>query len=231
MLCSPSRDLPRHTGQPPKFCVRFPDFPGRALQSSDAVSAYTQLKLEDDPVAQNTGRPVVPFERHAHWAGLLWEQQSETVLTENGWTKVQNLGNVHSCTAKNGLMTRKQHCCKIKYTWDGRSVNASRRYIKQLLVCEKSHAEAIAWSHDMEGRASKCVERKCELANQKIKQPYKVSALGLDDHQFTNEGLETAGDLSNIGPQIVLNCLYLALIGRSDIFWSGNYLVARATTN
>ena len=104
------------------------------------------------------------------------------------------------------------------------------RYIKQLLVWEKSHAEAIAWSHDMEGHASKCVERNCELANQRIKQLYKVSALCLDDHQFKNEGLETVGDLSNIGPQIVLNCLYLALIRRSDIFWSVNYLVARATT-
>ena len=67
-------------------------------------------------------------------------------------------------------------------------------------------------------------------ANQKIKQFFKVSALCLDDHQFKNEGLETVGDLSNIGPQIDLNCLYLALIGRSDIFCSGNYL-ARATTH
>ena len=125
MLCSPSRDLPRHTGQPPKFCVTFPDFPGRAGQASDAVSAYTQLKLEDapkllglpesecqpsgfvyhDPVAQkmDVQDPVVPFERHTHWAGLVWEQQFEKVGIENGWTKVQNLGNVHSCTAKNGL--------------------------------------------------------------------------------------------------------------------------------
>ena len=104
------------------------------------------------------------------------------------------------------------------------------RFFKQLLGWEKSHADAIAWSCDVEGHASKCVDRKCELANQKIKQFFKVSALCLDDHQFKNEGLETVGDLSNIGPQIVLNCLYLALIGRSDIFCSGNYL-ARATTH
>ena len=31
-----------------------------------------------------------------------------------------------------------------------------------------------------------------------------------------NEGLETAGDLSNICPQIVLNCLFLAIIGRLE---------------
>ena len=44
------------------------------------------------------------------------------------------------------------------------------RFFKPLLGWEKSHADAIAWSHGMEGHASKCVERKCELANQKNQQ-------------------------------------------------------------
>ena len=30
---------------------------------------------------------------------------------------------------------------------------------KQLLGWEKSHADTVAWSYDMEGHAKKCVER------------------------------------------------------------------------
>ena len=55
------------------------------------------------PKIMDVQDPVVPFERHTHWAGLVWEQQFEKVWIENGWTEVQNLGNFHSCTAKNGL--------------------------------------------------------------------------------------------------------------------------------
>ena len=35
---------------------------------------------------------------------------------------------------------------------------------------EKLHAKAVAWSHDMEGHAQKCVERHSELANKKVEQ-------------------------------------------------------------
>ena len=35
---------------------------------------------------------------------------------------------------------------------------------------EKPHAKTVAWSHDMEGHARKCVERYCELANKKAEQ-------------------------------------------------------------
>ena len=148
--------------------MTFPDFPGRAGQASDAVSVYTQLKLEDapkllgcqpsgfvfhDPGAPNHGTIFkAQCERHTHWAGLLWEQ--------------------HNCLAG------------------------------------RSHADTIDWSHDMEGHANMSVERNCEVANQKIKQWYKVSTPCLDDHQFINEGLETVGDLSNIHPQIILNCFF-----------------------
>ena len=47
---------------------------------------------------------------------------------------------------------------------------------------EKPHAETVAWSYDMEGHAQKGVERYCELANKKVKQLYKISSPGLDDH-------------------------------------------------
>ena len=47
-----------------------------------------------------------------------------------------------------------------------------------------------AWSHDVEGHARKCVERYCELANEKTEQLYKVSHPCLDDHQIRKEELE-----------------------------------------
>ena len=37
----------------------------------------------------------------------------------------------------------------------------------------KLDAKTVAWSHDMEGHARKCVERYCELANKKVEQLYK----------------------------------------------------------
>ena len=43
---------------------------------------------------------------------------------------------------------------------------------------------------DVEGHARKCVERYCELANEKTEQQYKVSHPCLDDHQIRKEELE-----------------------------------------
>ena len=51
----------------------------------------------------------------------------------------------------------------------------------------------------------------------------------MDDHQFREEEIESVGELSTVCSQIVLNCLYLARIGRPDILWSVNKL-ARAVT-
>ena len=78
----------------------------------------------------------------------------------------------------------------------------------------KAHAKTGAWAYDVEGHAQKCVERYCELANKKLEQRYKVSSpFFLDDYQFKREELESAGELSQVFPQIVLKCLYLARIG------------------
>ena len=94
---------------------------------------------------------------------------------------------------------------------------------------EKPHAKTVAWSHDVEGRAQKCVERYCELANKETEQLYKLSTPCLDDHNFKKEELETVGEVSHVSSQIVLMCLYLARIGRLDTLWSVNK-VARAVT-
>ena len=70
-----------------------------------------------------------------------------------------------------------------------------------------------SWSYDMEGRAKKCVERYCELANRTTQQLYKVSTPCIDDHLFKEEEMKSVGELSHVCSQIVLKCLYLARIG------------------
>ena len=60
------------------------------------------------------------------------------------------------------------------------------------------HAQTVAWSYDMEGRAQKCVERCCELANKKVEQLFKVSQPCLDDHQFKKEELQSVRELPEV---------------------------------
>ena len=80
--------------------------------------------------------------------------------------------------------------------------------IKQVLGCEKSSAEVLAWSCDMEGHAKKCVARYCGLANCKFEQLCQVSAPTVDDRQFKKEEeLETVGELSKVGSHVVLKML------------------------
>ena len=94
--------------------ARLPDCDG---QAADAVSAYTQVKLEDAltrlkiPKSEcpdewirlprhkwpksraNIEDPVVHLERNEYghpWARLLWERQFEEVLLELRWEKVPN---------------------------------------------------------------------------------------------------------------------------------------------
>ena len=86
-----------------------------------------------------------------------------------------------------------------------------------------------SWSYDVEGHAKKCVERSCELANRTTQQLYKVSTPCIDDHHSKEEEWKSVGELSKVCSQIVLKCLYAALIGRPDILWSVNKL-ARAVT-
>ena len=92
--------------------------PGCDGQAADAVSAYTQVKMEDAhkllkiPKSEcpdiwirlprhkwpkswsSMEDPVVPLERNLYGhplAGLLWERQFEKVLLKHGWEKVPNL--------------------------------------------------------------------------------------------------------------------------------------------
>ena len=91
--------------------------PGCAGQAADAVSAYTQVKMEDAPKLLKIPKsdcpdiwirlprhkwpkswssmedPVVPLERNLYGhplAGLLWERQFENILLKHGWEKIPN---------------------------------------------------------------------------------------------------------------------------------------------
>ena len=95
--------------------------PGCDGQAADAVSAYTQVKMEDAhkllkiPKSEcpdiwirlprhkwpkswsSMEDPVVPLERNLYGhplAGLLWERQFEKILLKHGWEKVSNLGSL-----------------------------------------------------------------------------------------------------------------------------------------
>ena len=91
--------------------------PGCDGQAADAVSAYTQVKMEDAhkllkipksecpdiwirpprhkwPKSRSSMEdPVIPLERNLYGhplAGLLWEMQFEKILLQHGWEKVSN---------------------------------------------------------------------------------------------------------------------------------------------
>ena len=91
--------------------------PGCAGQAADAVSAYTQVIMEDAPKLlkipesecpdiwirlprhkwpkswSSMEDPVVPLERNLYshsLAGLLWERHFEKSLLQHGWEKVPN---------------------------------------------------------------------------------------------------------------------------------------------
>ena len=91
--------------------------PGCAGQAADAVSAYTQVKMEDAPKLLKIPKsecpdiwirlprhkwpkswssmedPVVPLERSLYGrplAGLLWERQFDKFPSQHGWEKVTN---------------------------------------------------------------------------------------------------------------------------------------------
>ena len=94
------------------------ELPGCAGQAADAVSAYTQVKMEDAPTLLKHPKsecpdfwirlpkhkwpqswssmedPVVPPERNLYGhplAGLLWERQFKKVLLKYGWEKSSKL--------------------------------------------------------------------------------------------------------------------------------------------
>ena len=116
--------------------------PGCDGQAADAVSAYTQVKMEHAhklfkiPKSEcpdiwirlprhkwpkswsSMEDPVVPLERNLYGhplAGLLWERQFEKIILKHGWEKIQ-IGNVSLYIVKKGLFLS-VHVNDIKIGW------------------------------------------------------------------------------------------------------------------
>ena len=94
------------------------------------------------------------------------------------------------------MQIEREYHCEYKKMFESRFSAGAK---EKLFGSEKSDANTIAWSCDMEGHATKCVERCCGLANKKVEQQYKVSAPSLHDHEFEKkEGEETVGEWSSL---------------------------------
>ena len=105
--------------------------PRCAGQAADAISAYTQVKMEDAPSLFKIPKsecpdiwirlpkfkwpkswwssredPVVPLQRNLyghHLAGLLWERQFEKILLKHGWEKIPTWECLYSLHREKGL--------------------------------------------------------------------------------------------------------------------------------
>ena len=98
---------------------------------------------------------------------------------------------------------------------DYRTVFESR--IATEAVAGKPDVNISSWSYDMERPAKKYVERYCEVANKTTQQLHRVATPCIDDHQFKEEEMGSAGELSKVCSQIVPKRLFLARIGWHDI--------------
>ena len=125
-------------------------------------------------------------------------------------------------------MWESQHHSLTTCTGDGLNMNVNRTRVwltntqkmfesrvsagttEQLPESEKNGVNITSWSYDMEGRAKKCVERYCEMANKATEHLYKVSTPCLDDHQLQKR------EMSEVCSQTVLKCLYLVFVHSHD---------------
>ena len=118
MQYSLNKDHQHHKWQQRKSWISYPDCQGGAGQAADAVSAYTQVKMENasellkipksecpdiwirQPLHKwhkswsSMEDPAVSLKRNLYGhpvAGLLWERQFEKILLGYGWEKVFQL--------------------------------------------------------------------------------------------------------------------------------------------
>ena len=170
--------------------------PGCDGQAADAVSADTQVKMEDAHKLLKIPKsecpdiwirlprhkwpkswsfmedPVVPLERNLYGhpqAGLLCEREIYKILLKYGWEKVPN-GECLFVHHQQGLF----HLC--------------------------------LWMTSNWLERNKTLERYCGLANKTTQLLCKVSTHCIDDHHFKEEQTKYVGELSKVCSQIVLKC-------------------------
>ena len=147
--------------------------PGCDGQAADAVSAYTQVKMEDAhkllkiPKSEcpdiwirlprhkwpkswsSMEDPVVPLERNLYGhplAGLLWERQFEKILLKYGWEKIP-IGNVSSYTVKKDYSYL---CMWMTSNWLERNKTLIRcgKYSTKKSIWENQHLSSIMYTWD-----------------------------------------------------------------------------------
>ena len=169
---------------PAKVMDIFSRLPGCAGQAADAVSAYTQIRMEDAPKLSKIPKsecpviwirlprhkwpkslssmedPVVPLERNLYGpplGGLLWERQFEQILLQHGWEKVSNWENGYSYTVKNGCSYL---CMWMTSNWLERN--------KTLIRCNpmwkvvKKEVDLGEPTSSLDHEKSACTQRHCE---------------------------------------------------------------------
>ena len=156
--------------------------PGCDGQAADAVSANTQVKMEDAPKLLKIPKsecpdiwirlprhkwpkswfsmqdPVVLLERNLYGhplAGLLWESQFEKMLLKYGWERMFPIGNVPSYTVKKDH----SHLCVWMTTLAGKKQNLDSMW--KLLNKEVDLGETTSFlDHIYLG----CTQRQCEIS-------------------------------------------------------------------
>jgi hypothetical protein len=78
--------------------------------------------------------------------------------------------------------------------------------------------EVKAYQYDMRGHAEQCVQRYLEFAKVDRKTVKQVTTPCMDDHHFTPEDFITTGQLAPIASKSVFKVLYLARVGRPDLY-------------
>ena len=142
--------------------------PGCAGQAADAVSACTQVKMEDAPKLLKIPKserpdtwirlprhkwpkswssmedPVVPLERNLYGhplAGLLWERQFEKILLKYGWEKVSNW----ECF----FVHREKGLFLSVYVDDLKTLIRCGKYSTKKLIWENQHLSLIMCTWDV----------------------------------------------------------------------------------
>ena len=180
--------------------------PGCDGQAADAVSAYTQVKMEDAhkllkilksecpdiwirlprhkcPKSWSSMEdPVVPLERNLYGhplAGLLWERQFEKVLLKHGWEKIPNWEClfVHR---EEGLFLS-VYVDDIKLAGKNTILIRCGKYSKKL-IWENQHLSLIMYTWG-------CTQRQCEVSkntvdNYRTMFESRISAGGLEKLPF-----------------------------------------------
>ena len=139
------------------------------------------------------------------------------------------------------------HPFLITYIWDVLNVNANRMilFLRNIQRCSnheylleelKNYRGGKNLTHKLSRGPTRWKDMLQnalrDIASWQTKRHSSFSKSSVFARMITNskkEELESVGEFSKVCSQIVLNCLYLARIGRPDILWSVNKLAPAVT--